>query len=483
MKAFVGIDLGTTGVKVEVYDLSGRLLSSSSSPIKEQSAEVWLDALRRAVPSKLLKRFKPEEKGVVVDSTSGSFLLVDGKGNPLLPPSMYYERAPEEFNAMKNWRSAKALEGLGVELSPTSPLPRLMKLMKLEPKRVKEARWILPPTAWLTYRLLIKEGEEWEGLSVDWTNALKFGEDITGPEPKWFKPAFEEAGVPLSLLPAIAPCGQPLGGAESALAEELGLGGALVFHGMTDGNASAIASGCIELGDMGIGCGSTTVPKYVCKELKPHPALYYHKHPISGYLAGAAPVTGGFIDWFIEKALGLTVEEAYRLAEAAPPGSECAFFPQGDRSPFNDPNLGASFLGLWPTGEPREAVAGRLVRSMLLGVALFEQFYITLFESLFNAAIPAVNITGGGTRSRFWNLMRASVYERPVRVMEEKVCVGAIITALLRSGLYGSPREAAAAFLRVTEEVKPDPGLSEKYRPLKGAFMKRWEALRAVYKA
>ena len=47
------------------------------------------------------------------------------------------------------------------------------------------------------------------------------------------------------------------------LAEGIGLKGAKLFHGMTDGNASAIATGCIEPGDFGIGCGTTTVPRYV----------------------------------------------------------------------------------------------------------------------------------------------------------------------------------------------------------------------------
>jgi len=480
LKVIVGIDLGTTGVKIEVYDVNGQLLSSSSSPIEKQNIDEWINCLKSAAPSKLLKRFKSDEKAIVVDSTSGSFLITDSKGNPLMPPSMYYERAPEEFNKMKSWESSEALKKLGVELSPTSPIPRLMKL---HIERIKEARWILPPTTWLTYRLLFKEGEKWEELSMDWTNALKFGEDITGIEPKWFKPIFDDAGIPLSLLPSIAPCGKLLGKAESQLAEEMGLKGAYIFHGMTDGNASAIASGCVKIGDMGIGCGSTTVPKYVCQELKPHPALYYHKHPISGYLAGAAPVTGGFVDWFVKKALGVSIEEAYRLAESIQPGSEYLFFPQGDRSPFNDPAMGAAFLGLWPTEESREVVVGRLMRSMLLGIALFEYFYLKLFEDLFKSFISVVSITGGGTKSRFWNSIRASIYERPVRVMEEKVCVGAIITVLLKSGIYKSSQEAVKAFLRVVDEVQPNPELSAKYKLMKTLFLKRWEALKPIYKA
>jgi len=102
---------------------------------------------------------------------------------------------------------------------------------------------------------------------------------------------------------------------------------------MTDGNASAIATGCVEPGDFGIGCGTTTVPKYVCEELKPHPAIYYHKHrarkhPLRGYLAGAAPVTGGMLDWFSEKVFGISTKEAFSLIEKVKPGEEYRYFPR-----------------------------------------------------------------------------------------------------------------------------------------------------------
>jgi xylulokinase len=478
----VSIDLGTTSVKVEIYNGGGSFLIAGRASIREQTVDAWVNALLEAFPSKALKESKPEEKIVVVDSTSGSFLLVDKMGNPLFPPSMYYEKAAKEFEELNRFESARVLADKGNALSPTSPLPRILRLKRQDPERFKRVRWILPPATWLTYKLYFKEGEKWENLSIDWTNALKFGEDITKSRPEWFKPVFDDAGVPLKLLPSIVPCGAFVGYANSNLAKDLGLDGARIYHGMTDGNASALATGCVGIGDFGLGCGTTTVPKYVCSELKPHEAIYYHKHPIQGYLAGAAPVTGGMIDWFIGKVLGINAEEAYSLAEKAKPGEEYLYFPQGDRSPFNDASMGAAFLDLWPSDEPRDVVVGKLVRSMLLGVTFLEYYYIALFEELFETKIKRVNITGGGTRSFFWNLIRASVYERPVRVMEEKVCVGALIPIVVNLGFYKNAEEASKVFLKVVDEVKPSPKLVSKYRDRRDSFMAKWEKLREVYR-
>lgn len=474
----VSIDLGTTGIRVEIYNDDGTIRSHGSAKIKTQDTDEWIYALKEAMPN--IKEFR-EEKVVVVDSTSGSFIVVDRYGNPLLPPSMYYEKAVEEYEEIRSKPSTIEIERRGIAISATSPLPRIMRLMRMEPGKFRMARWILPPTTWLTYKLIIPENSVWEDIEVDHTNALKFGEDITVDPPCWFKPLFDEAGVDLDLMPRIVGCGDYAGLARSRLADELGLYGAKVYHGITDGNASALASGCISPGDFSIGCGSTTVPKYVTRTMKIHRALYYHKHPIEGYLAGAAPVTGGFLDWFIEKVLGLDIGEAYRLAELSEAGSEYLFFPQGDRSPFDDPKLAASILGLWPTSEAREVVVGRIVRSILVSIVFLEYFYIDLMEKLFGSTISEVRITGGGSRSRFWNEIRASIYERKVRVMEERVCVGALIPVVLKIGVCETPEEAMKRFLRVIDIVEPNPRLTKIYRNRRDRFYELWVKLKDIY--
>jgi xylulokinase len=394
---------------------------------------------------------------------------------------MYYESAIKEYEELKNRNSAKELSMKGVNISPTSPLPKIMHVMRSNPDIFRKVRWIIPPASWLLYKLHFKEREKWEDIAVDWTNALKFGEDITSATPRWFTPIFEDSGVSMELIPSIVECGSFIGEARSGLAEKMGLKGAKLYHGMTDGTASALATGCIKQGDFGLGCGTATVPKYVCRELKLHPAIYYHKHPLGGYLAGAAPVTGRMLDWFAENVFGISIEKAFSFIEKTEPGKEYMYFPQGDRSPFDDPLMGAAIFGLWPEDKPRDEILGRIFRSIMIGIAFLEYYYILLFENLFNTKILEVKLTGGGSKNYSWNKIRASIYERPVKIMKEQVVVGALIAVALKLGLYKNAEEATNTLLKVMSEMKPDAELTLKYKSSRDLFMQRWEAVRKIY--
>jgi sugar (pentulose or hexulose) kinase len=247
---------------------------------------------------------------------------------------------------------------------------------------------------------------------------------------------------------------------------------------MTDGNAAAIAVGCTEDGDFGFSSGSSTAIKYACSQIKPHRALYYHRHPFRGYLAGAAPVTVSTARWFTEKIMGLGVEKAFELAEKAELPNEYLYFPQGDREPFGDPQLGASFLRIWPEVSSRDAARGMIFRAMILGLTFLENYYKTLLEGMFHREIVEARIMGGGTRSPWWNKLRASIYEIPVRVMDERPGLGALMPAVLKLNLFKNLREAQDALLRARGVYEPDKALGLKYRNARDNFLNRWNMVR-----
>ena len=211
--------------------------------------------------------------------------------------------------------------------------------------------------------------------------------------------------------------------------------------------------------------------------------MWRRPRPGGRWRQAATGSTGGFLAWLCEKVLGLGIGEALSLAEKVGPGSEHVFFPPGDRSPFYNPSMAPALLGLWPRGESREEVVGRVVRSVLLGIALLERSYIDLFEELFKVRIGEVRISGGGTRSRFWNSLRAAVYGRRVRVFGERVAVGTLIPAAIKAGVCRSVDDAEKRFLKVVDTLEPDPRLSEVYRGLAQRFMDAWRRLGEVYGA
>ena len=480
MTKLIGLDLGLHGLRYESYDLAGRVLASGRGEIRKQEGLNWLTALRRARDT-AKDAIGSDELIVSAQSTSGTVLLVDKYGDEVLPPLMYYERAVAEAAEVNSLKSAAELAQRGVAISSTSPIPKILEARRKHPQRFAHLRWIISPTTWLLYKLAYPKGEEWKNICTDWTNGLKYGVDPT-PEPHWYEPFFQEVGVDLGQFPRLVPCGEELGDARSELADALGLRGARLFQGMTEGNASALAVGCLKEGDFGFSIENSTVFKYVCDRLKVHPALYYHKHPFKGYLAGAAPVTGGTFTWFAEKVMGVTNEKAFSLAEECPPGTEFSYFPQGDRSPFDDPQVGASFLGIWRDESTRDFARGRVLRSMLLGLTFLEYYYLSLFQTLFERKIDQALITGEGTKSDWWNRLRASIYDIPVKVMEERAAIGALLPIVMRLKLFKTLEEAQTKLLRMSAVYEPDTRLGLKYDKMKDAFFDKWKIIREASK-
>jgi len=483
----IGIELGTSGIRVAVYDMNGTILDAKEVEIKEQTVNEWLNALIKIFPTEMLKEISSDKKILTVDATSGTMLLVDKYGEPLFPPLMYYEKSKKETVAkLYESESIKEIINGGSKISTTSPLPKIIELRQENPQVFQKVNWIVPSTTWLLYTLLLKENKIWTDVQTDWTNSLKLGADITKSRPEWILPIFEEVKIAQELLPQIVPPGTPMGAADSELAEKLGVSNAIICQGMTDGTAGSLTMGLLHPNDTGINAGSTTVPKIVVEkiDLPIHPAIYYHRHPIRGYLAGAATgAAGTFFSWFIEKIIGLPLQEAIPLAEKSEkPGDECLFFPQGDRSPFDDPLMGATFLNMWPNDKASQEARGDLIRGLITGMTLMESTYISIFEELFQP-ISEVKVIGKSTEWPFWNKLRASIYEKPVRIVGEKTPnIGALMPALLQLKLYKSPNDLEKLIPYQTT-VDPDLKLVEIYKKKKERFYAQWQTLRKVYHA
>jgi sugar (pentulose or hexulose) kinase len=99
----VSVDLGTSSVKIAIFDFDGNLKALNKYPIERQDPNEWLYAIEKAMPPILHQSHGngKHETYVTVDSTSGSFLLIDEYGNPLVKPSMYYEKDVEAYNKIK----------------------------------------------------------------------------------------------------------------------------------------------------------------------------------------------------------------------------------------------------------------------------------------------------------------------------------------------------------------------------------------------
>jgi len=200
-----GISLGMSAVHIAVYSLDGEVLASGEAPIEEHTTVGWERAVRKAVPE------LPSKSLCSATSTSASVVLADEYGEPVFQPQMYHESRPASAEKIRETVAYSDRPGWDLALLPTSPLPKILHLRETHPDRFSQVEWVLSPTTWLLYRLRYGSDTEWRNLETDWTNALKFGTDITSPVPEWFESLFDAVDLPLSLFPTIRPPGTFIG--------------------------------------------------------------------------------------------------------------------------------------------------------------------------------------------------------------------------------------------------------------------------------
>lgn len=476
----VGIYLSPSAIHVTAYDPDGTTLASGEAEVYDHTTVAWERALREATPD-----LRPN--GICsVASMSGTALLVDEYGEPVFPPQMYHESAPERAAELKDAVGEPEV-GAKIALSPTAPLAKILRLKEAAPEKFDEVRWILSPTTWLLYRLYYGSSTKWRDVETDWTNALKFGADIRPSIPEWYDDLFDAAGLPKSLFPAIRPPGSFIGSANSELAQRTGLENLRLFQGVTDGNAFTLATGCFKPGDFSVTFGGTSVIKYVSENISEHEALYYHRHPLRGYLPGAAFDSGEALRWFFTKLLDTTPQQGLELAQSAPIGNEYEVFLEGNRGPFFNPDVGSSILGIkYDRSLSTTDVHGKLARGLTSSIILAEWMYISLIEDHFNTSIDTVRIMNDDAPSLddsygWWNTQRASVWNRPVIEMESRAIAGLLIPAALIASVYDSPEEAKERLLQRRTVVSPDSDIVGVYEQRKREYLKKWREIADIY--
>jgi len=479
----IGIDMELHKLRITAYNSSGERVLGATAEFDQSSLDDWVRALRDATVYPLQGRII-----VTAVGTSGTVVPVDEYGRQVLPIQWYFDTAPEQAERIRELDVARELSSKGLSVSATSPLAKVLGLREKYPNRFQRVKWLLSPTTWLLYRLCNGTDREWNDVETDWNNALKFGADITQEDPRWFRPVFDAVDVSLDLFPDITSPGTAIGSAESQLAEDMGIADAELYHGLTDGNASVLAAGCFQPGDCSIICGTSSVVKYVTEDIETHPAFYYHRHPIDGYVAGAAFDTGVVLRWWCENVLDVSLGEGLKLAEATKAGEEPRVFLQGDRSPFFNTSLGTTMFDLWPEeSETTAETRGRLLRGIATSIALSESTFFPMIEDHFGDRIEHIRLIGGGSASgggpfTWWNRLRRSIWDKDVQKMEPRMTAGALIPAALNASIYEDVEEASNRLLRNRGAVAGDDRITELYADARERFKDDWATINDIYK-
>ncbi|MEY3083324.1 MAG: hypothetical protein RJA94_3309 [Pseudomonadota bacterium] len=403
----LGIDIGTSGVRIAATDESNTLKAMSTAPIVApitdfgrawQDPQIWWNATLAAFTALQLDGL--HVRAISIDGTSGTILAVNADGATASLGSMYNDVC----DAANLAKIAAVAPRDTAALGGTSPLARAMELVGQGTRILHQADWVLG-----------KFSGRYD--VTDENNALKSGYDpVTRTWPAWIA----RTGFDVALFPTVVPAGTKIGSITAEMAAQLGLpADTAIVAGTTDGCAAFLASGASEPGDGVTSLGTTLTLKLLSAAPVFAPDFGIYSHRIGEqWLAGGASNTGG-------AAIGkyFTKEDIARLTPLldpnAPTGLDYYPLPKpGERFPVNDPNF-------QPRLTPRPADNRAFFQGILEGIARIEAEAYAKLGALGASPLKSIRTAGGGAANAAWTAIRLKALGVPEKPsLNEHAAVG-----------------------------------------------------------
>lgn len=383
----IGIDCGTSGVRVISINEHQQLLTSEQIRFSQQTVQHWwllTETLLNQTFNLLNQSYRLEycHIAISVDATSSSLFLMNPMGEPLTPIKMYYDSCTKEADMIAN------------QLSPSSGAfgsqSSLAKVIQLKDQLNPSDNWLVCHQAdWLLWNLTGKSGFS------DENNCLKLGFD---PKKREWEPATLNLIGPTHLPEALPP-GSLIGPLKESLIKAWKLPQApLIFCGTTDSIAAYLATGANEVGDAVVSLGSTLAFKLVCKQPYTNHQLGIYSHRLgNNWLVGGASNSGGAC--LLE---AFNLETVNQLGIQTDPLSilPTQFYPlplnrTGERFPIYDPNKKPQQLNDSLSETER-------FQQIISGLVSIEAKAWRLLSEVGDQAIHRLFASGGGNKNPAW---------------------------------------------------------------------------------
>jgi xylulokinase len=458
---YLGLDIGTSGVKAVVVDAEDHVVAQASAPLatsrpqplwSEQDPEQWWNAVTIALDA-LAADAPTAMAAVKAIGLSGQMLgvaLLDPADRPIRPALLWNDGRSGAECAELERRFPGFADIVGCRAMPGFSAPKLLWLAHHEPEALARARRVLLPKDYVRLRLGGEAASDRADSSATLLMDTRAGD--------WHDGIVAACGIARAQLPRLVESAEIAGTLRRQLADRWQLPAATpIVGGAGDNMCAGVGVGAIAAGDAYIGLGTSGVWFLVNDAFVPAKAggMHTHRHAVPDLFCQNAVVlsAGAALAW-VAALLGrsdidalMAEVEAARLSPAETP----VFTPylSGERTPHDDPSLTASFSGL---GHDTGPLA--LVQAVLEGVALaLADGQDALTAS--GARIGDVVLTGGGARSVLWTRLISAAVDRPLRLQADAQSGPAIGAARLARQAVGGPLIAPLSDNGRTVAVEP----------------------------
>jgi xylulokinase len=464
MSYVIGVDLGTSAVKLLLVDREGRVAQEITKPYpliqeksgySEQDPEQWvrqtLDGLRE-----LVQQAGIAENAVAGISFSGQMhglVLVDREGRVLRNAILW-----NDTRTTAQCREIESVLGdrlLAIAKNPALEgftLPKLLWVKQHEPELFEQAALFLLPKDYLRYRLT-------GALHMDYSDAAgTLLMDIRSKE--WSREICDAFGVPVSMCPELIESHGFVGTLLPEAAARVGLSASTrVFAGGADNACGATGAGILSDGDALCSIGTSGVILTYQQEGGEdfNGRVHYFNHADSNayYLMGVTLAAGYSLSWFRETfAAGESFEQlSSKIGDIAPGSGGLLYTPYvvGERTPYADANIRASFIGM-DAGHSRD----HFVRAIMEGITFSLRDSIEIFRSSGKRIDRIVSI-GGGAKNEVWLQIQADIFNATIRTLanEQGPGLGAAMLAAVGAGWFPTLEACASHFIQPGVEYHP----------------------------
>lgn len=435
---YIGIDLGTSAVKLLLMDEKGNIknIVSKEYPIffprtgwSEQNPEDWYEKTVEGI-GELIDGFdKNKINGISFGGQMHGLVILDDNDEVIRPAILWNDgRTEKETNDLNQMIGKDKLSEYTANIAFAGfTAPKILWLKKHEPKNFEKICKIMLPKLYESYEV------------------------VGNIHPETAK----SIGLPEKIK---------------------------IIAGAGDNAAAAVGTGTIGDGKCNISLG-TSGTIFISSDkfsVDCHNALHSFVHANGKFhLMGCVLSAASCNMWWMDKIIGTNDYEKEQKKIEKLGENHVYFLPylMGERSPHNDPDARGIFIGLTMNTTKED-----MTQAILEGVAFAIRDCFEVAKTL-GIQIEQTQICGGGAKSTLWKKIIANVLNMRVDSVEseEGPGYGAAILASVGCGEYDNIEDAVNTYVKVSDTIKPDPGLVKKYDEKYKKFTEIYPAIKDLF--
>lgn len=482
---YIGIDLGTSAVKLILMNEKGKIYNTVTkeyplyfpkSGWSEQNPEDWFEKTVDGLKQLTEMYNKKEIAGISFGGQMHGLVILDGNDNIIRPAILWNDgRTGKETEYLNNTVGEEKLSEYTANIAFAGfTAPKLLWLKENEADNFKRISKIMLPKDYIAYCL--------SGIfCTDYSDAS--GTLLLDVKNKrWSKEMLDICSVNENMLPRLFESYEVVGTIKDDIAELLGFDRTVkIIAGAGDNAAAAIGTGTVGDGMCNISLGTSGtifISENIFRNTKNH-AIHSFAAADGGYhLMGCMLSAASCNKWWMDDIL--KTDEYFKEQEnIVKLGENNVFFLpylMGERSPHNDPNARAAFIGM-----SMDTTRTEMTQAVLEGVAFGLRDSLEAAKSM-GIKIDRAKICGGGAKSELWRKIIANVLNIEIDVpqIEEGPSYGAAVLAAVGCGEYNTVDEAVKAMTGTADTVIPDREIASKYDEKYNIFRKIYPLIKNI---